>query len=201
MNLSNCSALHRGLLTGTWYRAIQPQHWPTALATNQTRVIPSRFNAGRLNAPANQFDILSLAENHMVALFEVQALLGSAAQPVPQPRQTWIILNVVVQLQYVVDFTQVAEQTRIATNAQELTGDWRGYHQRSPTSSVSHPVGIAPTQELGAALFAEPDVEGFYALSAKLPCFRTLAVFPQKLQPRSQVVFHHPQTGQTHVIP
>jgi hypothetical protein len=48
MNLSQCAALQRGPLTGIWYRAIQPRFWTTALATHQTRVIPSRFNILRL---------------------------------------------------------------------------------------------------------------------------------------------------------
>ena len=60
MNLSQCAALWRRPLTGTWYRAIQPRFWTTALAT---RVIPSRFNAGATASP--QFEILYLSENHL----------------------------------------------------------------------------------------------------------------------------------------
>ena len=111
MNLAGCARLERLPLTGTWYRAIQPQHWPTqdpqALYT-YTRVIPTRFSAG-----ADQFTLLYFGENHLVALFEVRALLGSLTQLVPHPRQTWVTLNAAVQLQSVVDLTQEAEGVRL----------------------------------------------------------------------------------------
>lgn len=138
-----------------------------------------------------------------MALFEVQALLGSPTHPggiIPHPRQTWTVLNVDVQLQTVADLTQESQQQLLETTAQELTGDWRGYQQRSPATSVSQPVGVAPTQFLGAALFAVPGLEGFRTLSAKLPYYSNLVIFPQKLQPGSQVVFSDPATGQRHVL-
>ena len=46
MNLSGCTLLAATAETGTWYRAIDPQHWPTALQTSQTVLDPSRFNPG-----------------------------------------------------------------------------------------------------------------------------------------------------------
>ena len=201
MNLSQCTALQPRPLTGIWYRAIQPQFWTTALATYQTRVIPSRFNTGATATP--QFELLYLSENHLVALFEVQALLGSPTQPggiIPHPRQAWTVLNVEVQLHAVVDLTQDFQLQLIETTAQELTGDWRSYQQRRPTTSVSRPARVAPTQALGAALFAVPGLEGFRTLSAKLPYYSNLVVFPQKLQPGSQVVFSDPATGQRHAL-
>jgi len=201
VNLAACGALPRRPETGVWFRAIQPQFWTTSLATAQTAVIPSRFNAGANATPL--FEILYLAENPMVALFEVQALFGSPTQPggvIPHPRQAWITVNVTVQLQAVADLTEVTAHTLLETTAQELTGDWRGYQQRSPLTSVREPVGTAPTQALGAALFAVPALEGFRSLSAPLPYHSTLIVFPQKLQPGSVVAFHHPYTGQQYVI-
>ena len=201
MNLLQCAALRRGPFTGTWYRAIQPQFWTTALATYQTRVIPSRFSIGATATP--QFEMLYLSENHLVALFEVQALLGSPTPPgglIPHPQRAWTVLNVDVQLQAVADLTQESQQQVLETTAQELTGDWRGYQQRSPATSVSQPVGVAPTQALGAALFAVPGLEGFRTLSAKLSYCSNLVIFPQKLQPGSQVIFSDPATGQRHVL-
>ena len=71
----------------------------------------------------------------------------------------------------------------VGTNAQELTGDWRGYQQRSAATSVSGPTGKAPTQQLGEQLFALcPDVQGFLAISARLPYYHILAIFPQRLR-------------------
>ena len=201
MNLSACSALNRGPETRVWYRAIQPQHWLTALSAVQSKVIPSRFNEGPTASP--QFEILYLSENHTVALFEVEALFGSPWQlggTIPNPRQSWIIINVTVRLQDVADLTQVSQQNLLSTTAQELTGDWRGYQQRNSTMSISQPVGTAPTQELGAALFAVAGLEGFRTVSAKVPYCSNLVVFPQKLHRGSSVIFEHPATGQRHPI-
>lgn len=201
MNLAACGALAQRPETGVWFRAIQPQFWTTSLATAQTTRIPSRFNAGA-NATA-PFEILYLAENPMVALFEVQALFGTPTQPggvFPHPRQAWITVNVTVQLQAVTDLTEVASMTAVATSAQELTGDWLGYQQRGPLTSVPQPVGLAPTQALGAALWAVPGLEGFRTFSARLPYHSTLIIFPEKLQSGSAVTFHHPYTGQQYVI-
>jgi hypothetical protein len=97
----------------------------------------------------------------------------------PHPRQAWITVNVTVQLQAVADLTAVATHSLLETSAQELTGDWLGYQQRGPLTSVPQPVGLAPTQALGAALFAVPGLEGFRTFSARLPYHSTLIVFPE----------------------
>lgn len=163
MNLAGCAGLQRLPLTGTWYRALQPQHWPTQNPQTlyiYTRVIPSRFSAG-----ADQFSLLYFGENHLVALFEVRALLGSLTQPVPHPRQTWVTLNATVQLQAVVDLTQETEQAKLGTTTQELTGVWTGYPP---------PARPAPTQELGAALYAELEVEGFRTIGVEEAGYHSL---------------------------
>jgi RES domain-containing protein len=195
MNLSHCGSLPTQPETGTWYRAIQSHFLPTAHSTAHTKNFPSRFNEG---AGANpRYRILYLAENHQVALFEVQALLGSPATAggvVPHPRSAWTILNVQVNLHQVADLTDDTQhgKRRLATSAQELTGDWRGYRLRSLSTSVKGPTGVAPTQELGAALFAVPDPEGFRAVSAKLPDQMILVIFPDKLHANSSVKFFDP---------
>lgn len=202
MNKAACLSLPTQPESGTvWFRSIQLQHLATALGTSHTKTIPSRFNVGVPAAP--QYEILYLAENHMVALFEVQALLGSPLSPggvVPQPRRAWTILNVNVNLQSVVDLTDPAAQAALSTSAQELTGDWRGYQLRGPHSSVTAPAGSAPTQDLGAALFGVAGVEGFRTLSAKLPDQMVLGVFPQKLLPGSSIRFWEPASRQIHTI-
>lgn len=201
MNAALSATLPTRAESGTWFRALQPHFLPTALHTSHTKTIPSRFNVGAAASP--QFEVLYLAENHMVALFEVQALLGSPSTPggvVPHPRRAWAIMNVNVNLRSVVDLTDPAAQAILASSAQELTGDWRGYQLRGSYTSVTKPTGIAPTQELGAALYATPGLEGFRTLSAKLPDQMVLVVFPQKLQPSSSVEFWNPATGQTHSI-
>jgi len=110
-------------------------------------------------------------------------MLGSPyATWVPVPNQNWTILSVSVVLQSIVDLTLIATQTTLATTAQELTGDWRGYQLRSASTSVNQPAGIpATTQELGEALHAVRGLEGFVAISAKIPTRKNLIVFPDKL--------------------
>jgi hypothetical protein len=169
------------------------------LGTSHTKTIPTRFNGGVRASP--QFEILYLAENHQVALFEVQALLGSPwSGVVPNPRSAWTILNMKVSLSRIVDLTDAGEQAILDTSAQELTGDWRGYQSRGMSSSVPLPTGLAPTQELGGTLFSAGDVEGFITLSARLPDQMILAVFPQRMGPRS-IEYWDPLTGNVVYIP
>lgn len=114
---------------------------------------------------------------------------------VPNPRAAPTILNVQVVLHSVVDLTLVHAQTSLGTTAQELTGGWEGYDSRVAGMSVFGPSKIpAPTQELGHTLFAENDIEGFLAISAKIPWSQNLVIFPSKLQAGSSVVFSSPAT-------
>lgn len=99
MRLSGCRFLRQGAFVGSWFRAIQPQFWVNALATAHTQTIPTRFGGGNPARPG--FEILYLAEDHLVALFEVQALLGSlypGAAYQPNPASAWSVLNVQVRL-------------------------------------------------------------------------------------------------------
>ncbi len=83
-------------------------------------------------------------------MFEAQALFGSPLSPggiVPHPTASFVTLAIQVQLAVVVDMTNPAEAMAVDTNAQELTGDWRGYQQRGAATSVTSPTGKAPTQE------------------------------------------------------
>lgn len=202
MNLGACPSLRTGPERAVWYRAIEPQHWPTALATAHTIFGATRFSPATGLAPG--FPLLYLAENHIVALLEVEALFGTAGlglSYLPNPQGAWAVLNVQVTLQQVADLSDAAEQARIGTTAQELTGDWRGYLNRSRRTPVHGPTGPAPTQDLGQALYNVPGLEGFRTLSAKMPTHRNLVVFPTKLRPGSRIVFADAVTGQTHAIP
>jgi hypothetical protein len=75
MNLSRCRQLHRGPLGGTWIRALHPRHAANPLNVAHTPTHASRFNPGTVADPA--FEILYLAQDATVALFDAQALLGS----------------------------------------------------------------------------------------------------------------------------
>ena len=186
-------------LTSTWYRAIPPVYLSTALSTSHSRTVPGRFNDSSTSSPA--FPVLYLAEDHQLALFEVGALYGSPApgKTVPNPRSSTTILNVNVTLNAVADLTSILEQIFFDTSVQELTGDWRGFKSRNASTSVKVPTGTAPTQELGAALYAVPGLEGFLAVSAKLPTQMNLIVFPDKLDPTS-LIQHVDSSGYVHPL-
>jgi hypothetical protein len=143
-----------------------------------------------------KFDLLYFAEDPQAALFEVQAMLGSPYVPggaVANPRRTFTIINAMVLLNNVCDLTDVAAQQMLQTDAQHLTGDWEGYQFRGPPTPITAPSGIAPTQELGEALY-RAGVEGFRSISAKVPHVRTLIVFPQNLRAGSNITYVDPRT-------
>jgi RES domain-containing protein len=195
-----------GLVLGpesrTWYRAIQTRFLSTSLSTRHSSTIFSRFSGASLESPG--YEILYLAENPMVALLEVQALMGSPTTPggvVPHPHSTWTTLNVTVRLQAVADLTGTANQDLLGTTAQELTGDWLGYRLRSPHTPVQEPTGLAPTQELGAALYRVPGLEAFRSLSARAPYHEVLVLFPEKLSAGSRVSWLNPLTDTVDTIP
>jgi RES domain-containing protein len=182
----------------TWYRALQTHFLASALSTRHTRTLSSRFSAATPDSPG--YEILYLAENHAVALLEAQALLGSPITPggmVPHPHSTWTILNVAVRLQAVADLTDTETQDRLETTAQEITGDWLGYRLRGSAVTVKGPTGLAPTQELGDALYRAPGLEGFRTISAKVPYQEILIVFPEKLLPGSRISWINPLTGRS----
>lgn len=184
MRLSACRRLRLGPLTGTWYRAIPQEHWETRLSARHTVTFTGRFSAG---SPANPtYQILYLSQDHRLALFEVGALVGKPEAPIPDPRITWTVLPLIVALDAVADLTDPAEQKRIGTSAQELSGKWDQYKEPER----------APTQQLGAALFELPGLEGFLVPTA-LPGIsgRNLVVFPEKLTTRSRIAFRDPRSG------
>jgi hypothetical protein len=162
----------------------------TPINTAHTKNTPSRFSAGP-NAK-KPFEILYLAETSQVAQFEIGALLGDPLSigGALNTAGSFASVHVRVVLQRVADLTLVTQQDLIETTAQELTGDWRGYHLRGAASApVREPVGTAPTQDLGEALFAVPGIEGFRTLSAKLPYHRNLSIFPEKMFKGSRLEF------------
>jgi hypothetical protein len=188
MNLRACRRLGLQSNRAIWYRAISAEHWQTALRTDQTRVVHTRFNPGQ--AGKTPFKVLYLAENQLVAFYEVGALLGPPNRPVAHPSKSKTIpIDVSVRLQSVADLTDPMHQALLETSAQELTGSWEIYQP-----------GQAPTQQLGAALFATRNLEGFLAISAALPPCKTLIVFPKKLRKGSELIFEDTITGRTHRI-
>lgn len=171
-------------LRGTWYRAVDPRFLPVALSASHTRTTPSRFSPGSTLSPA--FEVLYLAENPMVALFEARALFGSPSTPggvVPHPGRPLVTLPIMVSLTAVADLTDPAEAHRVQTNAQELTGDWHSYSNRILNSGPDGPHhGTPPTQSLGNALFTLGIHQGLVTFSARLPDYKILAVFTDRIK-------------------
>jgi len=203
VNLANCSRLGRQPLTGTWYRALEPRHLYSALQTSQTRQLPSRFHEGASAQP--QFELLYLAVNQMVALFEVRSLFGTMYTPgavVPNPvAPTRIPIAVHVTLQAIVDLTDSANVDLLETSTQELTGDWEHYQTQFAPALPRLRRMAAPTQQVGAALAQVPDIEGFVTVSAPTRPYTNLVIYPGNLQPGSQIRTVDPLTGQVLTIP
>lgn len=182
MNTAACTSLPRVALGGTWYRVVPLPFSRYALAHAHTKSTASRFNEGK-----GAFSTLYFSEDPLVAMFEVEALLGSLFTTwLPVPGRNWTTFSVSVSLQSIADLTQVTVQSSLGTSAQELTGDWLCYSLRSALTPVTQPAAApAPTQELGTSLYAVGRVEGFVTVSAKVPTRRNLIVFPDKLLPGS----------------
>lgn len=200
MNLANCDHLATVPLTGKWLRAVPHEYVATVLATAHTLKVPSRFRS-----PAQvPYEILYLAETRLTAMREARALFGGddgRSDPVDDTEAWLTTIPVEILLHAIVDLTSVATQAQLGTTAQELTGDWRGYGRRGPNARVKHPRGLAPTQELGAALFAVDGVEGFRTLSAVAPTTSILGIFTGKLRADSFVKVTNPATGDEFVLP
>lgn len=193
MNLGACRKLTCTPETGTWYRAVALAHLGTPINTAHTTRSASRFSPGPKGIPP--FEILYLTETPQAAPFEIGVVMGDPLQiggTLAAPA-SFAVIHVKVVLQRIADLTLVTQQDLIDTTAPELTGDWRGYEHRNATAAtVKEPVGSAPTQDLGEALFAAPGIEAFRTLSAKLPYHRNLVVFPQKMFKGSVLEFRDP---------
>jgi RES domain-containing protein len=180
MRTSSCRRLVRRPLTGHWFRAIRLENWRTRLSSEHSRVFPSRFSAASPSTPLHR--IVHFGATHQVSLHEVGCLVGDPNAPVSDPRGSWAILSIAVVLDQVVDLTDRSQQQILRTNESELTGNWLNYP------------GVPPTQEIGQALYDLPELEGLIYRSSKVNA-RCLAVFPDKLGPRSTLVFQNGMTG------
>jgi hypothetical protein len=171
VNLAAVSLLASHPENRPWYRVVGTGYLLNAIATAHTVVVPSRFYDPITAYP--QFSSLYLSDSPLVAMFEAQALFGSPTTPgkaVPAPAGGWVVLTVRVQLEAVVDLSDVASQALLDASVQELTGDWQGYRQRSLVTNVAGPIGTAPTQSLGEAIYRDArDLEALLTVSAKVP--------------------------------
>jgi RES domain-containing protein len=180
LNPSRCNQLTGTNLVGTWYRAVDPRFLATAITTVHTAKVTSRFSPATPQNPG--FEILYLAENPLVTLFEAQALFGSPTSPggiVPHPARPLVTLPIAVNLTDVPDLTDPQQSLLVETNAQELTGDWRSFLNRPAPSPHG---GLAPTQQLGHELYRLGTFKALLSFSAKLPDYKILAIFPHRVR-------------------
>lgn len=129
----------------------------------------SRFKAG-----AMAMRVLYFAWDEATALREVGAPTGSAS--------AWSTFEVAVQLSQVADLRSCLERGKAATTVQELTGDWKGYARRNVMPSTIASAGVAPTQDFGAALYANTNCEAFLTPSARNPLLPNLVIFPDRVK-------------------
>jgi RES domain-containing protein len=204
MNMTACATLKPVSLAGTWWRAIQLRHQPNPLSSIHTRTTPGRFNSGTVAHPG--IEVLYLAEDMLVAQFEVDAILGSPLPGhafVPNPMAVgWAFLPIIVNLRRVADLTNHQQIRLLGTSIQELTGDWRGYAHRPQNPPLSPPhYSNAPTHQMSYELHRTRAFEGFITYSARMSTRRNLVVFPRRLARGSSVTFNDPATGVVHSFP
>ena len=198
MRLSPLPTLSTVPRTGVWYRALSPVYYPdSVLQLDYTIHHASRFYAGPNTPPTYQ--TLYLAQSPEIALREIEALYGPTSATVANLRAV-TLFALEVRVQRLIDLTDPNVQMLLQTTVQELTGDWRIYAVLAALATPPAPAPIAPTQQLGVALFTL-GVEGFLAPSAKAPALTSLVLFPQNLQSSSFVRHTHPATGQVYQIP
>jgi RES domain-containing protein len=176
LNITTCAVLLGRNVTGHWYRGVKPRYAARAIETSHTVGVASRFSLGA-------FEVLYLAEDQQVALYEVEGLYGSPTNPVPNPANALLAVPAEVYLTDVADLTDPTQADLIGTNAQELTGDWREFAKRpTPAHGARAPhTGEAPTQQLGAELYRLGGFKGLVSFSAKRPERKVIAVFTQRL--------------------
>ncbi len=104
MNLAACKRLTLQPINAIWYRAISAEHWETVLRTEQTMHSPTRYNPGQTSK--TPFETLYLAENPLVAYYEIGALFGPPDQSVAHPAKRKVFpIDLSVRLSSVADLT------------------------------------------------------------------------------------------------
>ena len=144
MKVSACDRLSRHPLTGHWYRALNLKYWKSRLDTKHTMSrSKSRFSAATPSSPL--YRILYLGENHQVAIYEVGCSPGRSKRAHLQPQGLLALDEFAGPTSITSSISAIRLSRRlISTNDQELTGVW------------ANASGKAPTQNLGAALYALP---------------------------------------------
>lgn len=152
----------------------------------------SRWSRSRFSAGDGSFEAAYFSESRVTALEEARMVKNVGGVYIElQPDLESRSLRVNVQyLTNVVDLTNRDNLVLLDTTIDELTGEW---NEDSP------PI---PTQQLGAALFARPELTGFVTYSAKdtTRTVRNLVIFPEKVPAGQEPAWTDPYTGIVHLL-
>lgn len=116
------------------------------------------------------------------------------------------VVPVAVNLDAVLDLSDIGVHALLNSSAQEITGDWRGYEKRGlglppPLGVLTAPTGLAPTQQLAWDLFQDPRIKGIIGISTKVPTTCCLVVFTHKMQAPDSLHWDDPNTGKREHYP
>jgi hypothetical protein len=170
---------------------------------------PTRYNPGSVHGVGSSFETLYLARDGRTALFEKRVTYGdpygdpSSLLVTPRISKTDLV-PVDVNIDSILDLSDIDIHRLLDTNAQEITGDWEGYVHRgsgAPGVVLTAPIGPAPTQDLAWELFHHTSVKGVKSISARVPTTCCLVVFTHKLQPSDRLSWSDPNTRRRETYP
>ena len=202
-------------VAGAWYHAATRGYPGRILRltpsgfTSAPGYEPTRFNPGSVHGVRSSFETLYLALDGKTALFEKRVNYGnpyedpSALLVTPRISKTELV-PIDVNVDSILDLSDIGVHRLLGTNAQEITGDWEGYVHRgsgAPGVALTAPIGTAPTQDLAWELFHHTPVKGIKSISAQVPTTCCLVVFTHKLEPPDSLSWSDPNTGRRETYP
>ena len=168
--LEAVQTLEPRLFYGQGYRVFSPKYIRSPISTQGAFGYGGRYNPKGIHA-------LYIAEDPVTGLAENRLIVSPQSSPLYRPA-TRILLALEYRLQRVLDLSDTQVLEALSTSYQELTGDWEPYNYQGKT---------APTQQLGAAVFASGQFEAIRYPSAQNRQQHNLAVFKERLLPQSHV--------------
>ncbi len=167
---------------GFVFRIIDIKYQTTALSAIGSLKSGGRYNIGE-SFSAQQFSALYASDSPITALLERESLLHSNSGLIPNLTPPYLLLSLKYTLQSVLDLTDTYNQNTLGTNLQELTGNWRVFKFRDQ---------IAPTQELGKAVYDLQTIEALKVPSQYNINSYNLVIFPERLLPNSFIEVYDP---------
>ena len=152
MNLAAVSLLSDHPENRTWYRAADARYLTAAIATAHTAVIPSRSMIPSVRTPNSQLSTSRTARLSPCSRRKPSLARRRHRRSHSRPSGGLDRIDRASPARRRCRSFDLASQAHLVLSVQELTGDWRGYRNRSTRTNVSVPVGTAPTQALGKSI-------------------------------------------------